>query len=131
MVKKSEKLTDFGGSGSGSKNTDPDPDPTKKPGSDRIRIRIRIRIRNTAVQWILLLRLSSLFCIFRYLLCTWIYVEKTGMKINTFRHYSKEKSGKDHEEFYLNQKFKSTDEALKLFKDDPLLTKPGILLRFH
>ena len=50
MVKKSEKLTDFGGSGSGSKNTDPDPDPdpTKKPGSDRIRIRIRIRIRNTA-----------------------------------------------------------------------------------
>ena len=47
-----------------------------------------------------------------------------------FRHYDKKDEDEtspefDKKEYYLQKEFKSTEEALALFKDDELMSKPG------
>ena len=55
--------------------------------------------------------------------------EQAGASDNGKKDKEKENGIQDTEfkEFYLNQKFESVGKALQLFKDDQLLSKPGIV----
>ena len=55
--------------------------------------------------------------------------EQAGASDNGKKDKKKENGIQDTEfkEFYLNQKFESVGKALQLFKDDQLLSKPGIV----